>query len=50
MDDDNGWALTVKHIAGQINIEAVTFSRLSLAGSYAIKKKVLHEVQKEWHT
>ncbi|KAA6381327.1 MAG: hypothetical protein EZS28_023145 [Streblomastix strix] len=48
IEEENGWTLTIRHIAGKQNKEADALSRLSMAGDYAIRKEVLEEVLKDW--
>ncbi|KAA6374120.1 MAG: hypothetical protein EZS28_030352 [Streblomastix strix] len=48
IEEENGWILTIRHIAGKQNKEADALLRLSMAGDYSIRKEVLEEVLKEW--
>ncbi|KAA6365389.1 MAG: hypothetical protein EZS28_039085 [Streblomastix strix] len=48
IEEENGWTLTIKHIAGKQNKEADALSSLSMAGDYSIKMEIFEEVLKEW--
>ncbi|KAA6353832.1 MAG: hypothetical protein EZS28_050640, partial [Streblomastix strix] len=48
IEEENGWTLTISHIAGKQNKEADELSRTSMAGNYQIRKEMLEEVLKDW--
>ncbi|KAA6382032.1 MAG: hypothetical protein EZS28_022441 [Streblomastix strix] len=48
IEQENGWTLTIRRIAGKWNKEVGALSRLSIAGDYSIKNEVLEDVLKDW--
>ncbi|KAA6391251.1 MAG: hypothetical protein EZS28_013225 [Streblomastix strix] len=48
IEEENGWTLTIRHIAAKQNNKADKQSRLSMSEEYSKKSEVLEDVLKDW--
>ncbi|KAA6361932.1 MAG: hypothetical protein EZS28_042540, partial [Streblomastix strix] len=48
IEEENGWTLTIRRIAGNPNKDADALSRLLIVGDYSTKRERLEEVLKGW--
>ncbi|KAA6355231.1 MAG: hypothetical protein EZS28_049242, partial [Streblomastix strix] len=48
IEEENGWTLTIRRIAGKSNKDVDALSKLLIVGDYSTKKERLEEVLKGW--